>query len=47
MSAVMAGERPPRPADPTFVDSLWALAQQCWNQDARLRPHALQVLRSL
>ena len=45
--AIIGGWRPPRPANPTFTDSLWALTQQCWDQDAHLRPQVSEVLRIL
>lgn len=41
--AITSGERPPRPAHPGLTENLWALIQQCWNQEAHLRPHALRV----
>ena len=47
MSAIVGGERPPRPTDPTLTDGLWALTQRCWDQEAQLRPQALQLVRSL
>ena len=47
MLAVVGGERPPRPTHPTLTDDLWALIQQCWDKDARLRPRMLQILRGL
>jgi len=43
----MGGERPPRPAQPTLTDGLWALIQRCWDQEVRLRPKALEVLQIL
>jgi len=41
--AIICGERPPRPTGPALTDSLWALTQQCWDQEAQLRPQALQI----
>ncbi|KAF9642010.1 kinase-like protein [Thelephora ganbajun] len=46
MVAIVGGERPPRPTDRTLTDRLWELIQQCWNQEAHLRPQALQILRA-
>ena len=47
MLAIVGGERPPRPIHPTFTDALWAMIQQCWDQDAGRRPQALHILCSL
>ena len=47
MSAIVGGKRPPRPTDPTLTDGIWTLTQQCWDQEAQLRPQALQVVRGL
>ena len=45
--ATANGERPPRPAYPTFTDGLWALTKRCWDQEAHIRPQASEVLRIL
>ena len=47
MLAITRGERPPRPTHPGLPDNLWTLIQQCWNQEARLRPHAWHIRYSL
>ena len=47
MLAMMDGERPPRPTDPTFTDELWTLAQHCWDKGPTLRPRASEVLRTM
>ncbi|KAF9645725.1 kinase-like protein [Thelephora ganbajun] len=47
ISAIMGGERPPRPAHPTFTDNLRTLMQRCWDQDPRLRPEISEVLQIL
>jgi len=44
---VMDGFRPPRPTHPTFTEDLWALMQNCWDQEPHLRPEASEVLRSI
>ncbi|KAF9647762.1 kinase-like protein [Thelephora ganbajun] len=46
MVAMVGGERPPRPTDRTLTDRLWELIQRCWNQEAHLRPQALEILRA-
>ena len=43
MLAIVGGERPSRPTHPALTDRLWALTQQCWDQDAGQRPNALRV----
>ena len=43
LSAIMSGKRPPRPSSPTLTKKLWALIQQCWDQDPRLRPDAPRI----
>ena len=45
--AIIGGERPPRPTDPTLTDRLWVLTQRCWDRDIRRRPHALRISCSL
>ncbi|KAF9645430.1 kinase-like protein [Thelephora ganbajun] len=45
--AIIRGERPPRPAHPAFTDNLWALTQQCWDEDPNLRPDIQGVLQTL
>jgi len=47
MSAIVSGERPPRPTNQVLEDGLWGLTQQCWDQEAQIRPQALQILRHL
>ena len=47
MQAIVGGERPTRPTDPTLTDRLWELTQRCWDQDMRRRPHALRISCSL
>ena len=47
MLAITQGERPLRPAHPTFTDDMWTLMQRCWDHDPHLRPevsHILQIL---
>ena len=41
--AITGGERPLRPSHPGLTDSLWALVQRCWKQEAELRPHAPRI----
>jgi len=45
--AIMAGERPPRPAHPQFTNQLWVLMQRCWNHDPLLRPEVTEVFKVL
>ena len=45
--AITQGERPSRPAHPTFTGNWWALTQRCWDIDPRLRPEASEVLQTL
>jgi len=45
--AIMAGERPPRPAHPQLTNRLWTLMQRCWNQDPLLRPEVSEVFKVL
>ena len=47
MSAIAGGERPSRPTHPNLADGLWALTQECWNQEARRRPSVLEIMRGL
>ena len=47
MSAIVDGKRPPRPTHPTLTDWLWALTQQCWDQEASRRPRVSEVLQVL
>ncbi|KAF9647776.1 kinase-like protein [Thelephora ganbajun] len=44
--AIVGGERPLRPTDPTLTSSLWTLTQRCWNREAHLRPQTPQILRA-
>lgn len=47
MIRVFNGERPPRPEDPRFPDTVWILCRKCWNRVPSLRPdirHILDVL---
>lgn len=41
--AITSGERPTRLTHPSVTDGLWALIQQCWDQEAHLRPRALRI----
>ena len=43
VSAIASGERPSRPIHPDMADDLWELTQKCWNQEASLRPNALEI----
>jgi hypothetical protein len=45
--AITSGKRPQRPTHPTLTDKLWKLVQDCWDQDPRLRPEGLKVLKVL
>ena len=45
--AIMAGERPPRPAHPQFTNQLWKLMLRCWDQDTLLRPEVYEVFKIL
>ena len=47
MSAIAGGERPSRPTHPDLGDGLWALTQECWNQEALIRPSVLEIMRGL
>ncbi|KAF9643686.1 kinase-like protein [Thelephora ganbajun] len=47
LSAIMQGERPPRPIHPTFTEDLGTLMQRCWDHDPHLRPTASEVLEVL
>ena len=47
MFAIQQGNRPPRPAHPTFTEELWTLMQRCWDHDPCLRPRVSDVLQSL
>jgi serine/threonine protein kinase len=47
INSVIAGLRPERPRDEEYCDELWTLTQQCWHQDATLRPAAADVAKSL
>lgn len=47
MSALIAGERLPRPTHSAFTDGLWELARRCWDQEVYSRPKAPEVLRIL
>jgi len=44
VSAILDGQRPPRPPHPACTDLLWALMQRCWDTDPKLRPEASDVL---
>ena len=46
VQAVLRGDRPSRPAHPSFTDDLWALIQRCWDEDPGLRPDILEVLKA-
>jgi hypothetical protein len=41
--AVLKGDRPSRPENPSLTDDLWVLIQRCWDQDPPLRPEILEV----
>ena len=45
--AILGGERPPRPDNPSCTDDLWALIQRCWDRDIRLRPEIHEVQKIL
>ena len=45
--AILGGERPPRPDNPSCTDDLWALIQRCWDGDIRLRPKIHEVQKIL
>ena len=47
MAGIIDGERPPRPAHPTFTSQLWELMQRCWDQDPHMRPKVSEVLEAL
>lgn len=44
MAGLIEGERPPRPAHPSFTPELWELMQRCWDQNPYLRPEISEVL---
>lgn len=41
------GERPERPTDMGLADSVWALIEQCWDENPRNRPKMSDVSRTL
>ena len=43
----MQGHRPPRPTHSACSDRLWALMQQCWDQEPLLRPKVSEVFQVL
>ena len=50
---VLAGNRPrkPDPIDPAYqayglTEPIWSLIETCWNEDATLRPTALELQRA-
>ncbi|KAF9643873.1 kinase-like protein [Thelephora ganbajun] len=45
--AITQGRRPSRPKHPAITGGLWTLIQRCWNQDPKLRPEAVEVLKDL
>ncbi|KAF9646470.1 kinase-like protein [Thelephora ganbajun] len=47
MSAVVEGERPPRPKHPAVTGGLWELMRRCWNQDPFSRPEVSEILQAL
>lgn len=47
MTAIIRGNRPPRPTHSSFTDRLWELMNQCWDQDRHNRPRMLEVLLAL
>ncbi|KAF9789173.1 P-loop containing nucleoside triphosphate hydrolase protein [Thelephora terrestris] len=38
MTKILNGMRPERPTHPGFTDDLWALTQQCWEEEPQDRP---------
>ncbi|KAF9644747.1 kinase-like protein, partial [Thelephora ganbajun] len=46
-SAIVEGERPPRPKHPAVTGGLWKLMQRCWDHNPHLRLEALEVLHTL
>jgi len=44
---ILSGNRPERPAHPSFTDDLWGLTNRCWNHDPQQRPDISQVILSL
>lgn len=47
MTAILNGERPPRPAHSSCTNYLWNLIQRCWDKDPSLRPGISEVLQIL
>ena len=48
MSAVMLGERPPKPEDPENIgmtEDVWELVTECWRGDRTKRPVILEILK--
>ena len=43
LSAIVDGERPPRPTHLSLTDNLWGLVQRCWDQEVHRRPRALRI----
>jgi hypothetical protein len=47
---VVQGLRPPRPSDAInlgLTEPIWSLMQACWTTDAKARPSASSVLKSI
>lgn len=45
MKAIVMYQRPPRPSN--VPDSLWKLAERCWQDDPRDRPTFAEILTEL
>jgi len=49
LTAVISGERPPKPEDAEGIgmtEDLWNLLQECWNEDRRVRPGISEIMRT-
>ena len=44
---IVGGERPSRPTHSTLTGGLWTLTQECWHQEARLRPQLSEIVAKL
>ena len=47
ISSIMGGKRPTRPNHCDFTESLWALTQKCWDEEAQNRPEVREVIKVL